>query len=155
LWIDNAARGASYYGPQSTAVATALSQQAHIREQRGDLTAAEALRREALALFRTDLGEDHWYSVASRLDLAAVLARQNCFAEAETLLLEAQQIASRDSGIDGGVRRRRVAQCGVLVYQAWMAAEPGEMRREQLDFWQASVNDAAVETAETPPADSP
>jgi hypothetical protein len=139
LWRENAQRAARYYGEQSANVAGALSQQAHVRGLRGDLAGAEALRREALELFQADLGEAHQYTRNERLALAELLVQQGCFAEAESLLLEAHAnaVARSDTAVPADLAK--IAGQLVQLYQGWSQSEPDSDRAAKAALWRARL----------------
>jgi tetratricopeptide (TPR) repeat protein/tRNA A-37 threonylcarbamoyl transferase component Bud32 len=144
LYAESAAHAQQYYGCRNSSVAYALSRQAAVRAQRGDLAGAAELHREALTILFDDLDEDHPLAQAQRLALADVLVQQDSFADAESVLLDAYASANR-GGEAGPPAVRPVLERLVQVYEKWSQIEPDAERSAREADWRARLK--ANETA--------
>jgi len=95
--------------------------------QQGDSLAAEPLYRETVEIYTSAIGPNHGWTAHSKAILGSLLMAQGRFADAETLLLEAQQAlgevaAASEWHVDALTRT-------VMLYEAW--DKPDEAARYQ------------------------
>jgi tetratricopeptide (TPR) repeat protein len=108
--------------PQDQALA--LGALASVHADRGDVAAAVAPQREALAVLRASLGGADPVTAQSAMKLAALLQGEGAWAEAERLLLDAHAVLSGAPGEhDGG---EQAARALAALYEAW--GRPGAAR---------------------------
>lgn len=138
LYAQTAAHTERYYGCRDSNVAHALSNQATVRVQRGDLAGAAELHGEALTILCDDLGEDDPSAQTQRLALADVLVQRAGFADAESVLLEAYASACR-SNEAAPFAVRPVVQRLVELYERWSQSEPDAERAAREADWRARL----------------
>ena len=74
--------------------ARSLNNLGRVLRDEGKLDGVEAIQREALALMRRSLGNEHREVAVFRSNLALTLRDQGKLAEAETMFHEAQEVAA-------------------------------------------------------------
>jgi tetratricopeptide (TPR) repeat protein/predicted Ser/Thr protein kinase len=143
-------------GDKHPNVAFVLQNAGDALRAKGDDLAAESAYREALTIRQEKFPLDHPLTAVSRTSLGLTLARLGRFAEAEPLLLSAQEFyvpmhASPRPHV-GPRSVRQVLQGLAELYDAWHAAEPDLGHDQQAAAWRAKL----VEwQASTQPATSP
>ena len=129
------ARQRHYFGQgkEGTTGSTLLSW-ADTKLRRGDVAGAEAVTREAIAELRAWASPDDPTLVQGQVSLAALLQRQNRFAEAELLFCESYEARiGCDLRLDVGPAA--IAKQLALFYDAWNAAEPDPARASEAEKW--------------------
>ena len=92
---NRAAKRAMIEASKSEQVASVLNNLAGLLESKGDYAAAEPLYREALAMTRSTLGDEHPLVGRSLRNLAVVLKGQGKMSEAEPLAREARVVLTK------------------------------------------------------------
>jgi tetratricopeptide (TPR) repeat protein len=129
-------------------IANSLNNLAVLLKAQNKLAEAEPLYREALEIDRQALGDEHLHTQFPRVGLGRLLTKLGQFAEARTLLTEADA-RLRSAGNVPARLQQRLYDGFVELYEAWHAAEPeqgydakaAEWRAKRAE-WQASTQPA-------------
>ena len=99
---------------------------------------AELIARGALDLGRQSLGEGDWRLSDTRSLIGETLLAQKKFAQAEPLLLEAQEklAASAEAPVDA---RRKAIHRLVDLYESWELGSPGQGKMAEAARWKARL----------------
>jgi len=99
---------------------------------------AELIARGALDLGRQSLGAGDWRLSDTRSLTGEALLAQKKFAQAEPLLLEAQEDLAGSAEAPADARKRAVRRL-VDLYEAWERASPGQGKMAEAARWKARL----------------
>lgn len=99
---------------------------------------AELIARGALDLGRQSLGGEDWRLSDTRSLIGEALLAQKKFAQAEPLLLEAQESLAAAGAAPANARRKAVQRL-VDLYAAWERASPGQGKMAEAARWKARL----------------
>ncbi|MFN0250237.1 MAG: protein kinase domain-containing protein [Kofleriaceae bacterium] len=104
-------------GANNQDVARALANLAIVHHRRGEPDRSGVLLREAIAMFRSTLGEHHPALIEPTLNLAMLVGQQGNRAESEAFAFESWRLA-RDAGVDVGRQTEMLLAVAATHYTA-------------------------------------
>jgi len=141
LWVKSSANGELYLQQRAVDFLACL-----LREG-GQSQEAESVLRTALADMKGKFGDNHVITHYARADLAELLVELKKYAEAETLLQQAEKGLLSEAKIPARQRQRIVRLLGHL-YEAWG-------KTEQASVWRTKLEKVAASEPNKPKTTSP